>query len=43
MLGVDVDYLRASLDVIEAKHGWVLAYMQAELGVGENERAVLRR
>jgi len=42
MLGVEVDYLRASLDVIEAKHGSVLAYLQAELGVDEERREHLR-
>lgn len=42
MLGVHVDYLRASLEVIEARHGSVLSYMEDELGVGARERDVLR-
>ncbi|MEZ5957389.1 MAG: tyrosine-protein phosphatase [Hyphomonadaceae bacterium] len=43
MLGVDADYLRAALDVIDARYGSALAYMEAELGVGERQRATLRR
>ncbi|MBC7767874.1 MAG: tyrosine-protein phosphatase [Phycisphaerales bacterium] len=42
MLGVHVDYLRQSLDVIDAKYGSALNYMEQELGVGETERARLR-
>jgi len=41
MLGVHVDYLRQALDVIEAKHGSALAYIEQELGVGEKEREAL--
>lgn len=43
MLGVHVDYLRAALDAIEARHGTVLAYMETELGVGAREREALKR
>jgi protein-tyrosine phosphatase len=42
MLGVHVDYLRASLEVIQARHGTVFDYMERELGVGERERVALR-
>lgn len=42
MLGVHVDYLRAALEVIEAKHGSALAYMERELGVDAEARAALR-
>ena len=42
MLGVDVDYLRAALAEIEARYGSVLDYMGDELGVGDDERRVLR-
>ncbi|MCA8886619.1 MAG: tyrosine-protein phosphatase [Hyphomonadaceae bacterium] len=42
MLGVEIGYLRAALDAIDAKHGSVLSYMESELGVGAHERAVLR-
>jgi protein-tyrosine phosphatase len=42
MLGVHADYLCASLDVIQAKHGSVFDYMERELGVGPRERAALR-
>lgn len=38
MLGVHADYLRSSLDAIEAKHGTVHAYMDEVLGVGACER-----
>ena len=38
MLGVHADYLRTSLDAIEAKHGTVSAYMDEVLGVGARER-----
>lgn len=43
MLGVEVDYLRNALDAIVAKYGAVDAYMRDALGVGDAERAVLRR
>jgi protein-tyrosine phosphatase len=43
MLGVEIDYLREALKVMEAKHGSALAYMNDVLGVGEAERAALRR
>lgn len=43
MLGVNVDYLRAALDSIVAAHGSQDAYLQDVLGVGETERAALRR
>jgi len=42
MLGVEIDYLRQALGVIEAKHGSSLAYMETVLGVGEAERAALK-
>lgn len=42
MLGVHVDYLREAMNVIEAKHGSALSYMEEALGVGAKERAVLR-
>ena len=42
MLGVHVDYLRQSLDVIEAEYGSALNYMEQTLGVGDAERAKLR-
>jgi protein-tyrosine phosphatase len=42
MLGVEVDYLRAALDAIDARYGSALAYMEQALGVGEGERARLR-
>lgn len=42
MLGVHVDYLRQALDVIDAKYGSALNYMEQELGVGEAQRAALR-
>lgn len=38
MLGVHADYLRTSLDAIEAKHGTVTSYMDEVLGVGAGER-----
>jgi protein-tyrosine phosphatase len=43
MLGVEVDYLRAAFDVIEAREGSLLNYIERELGVGEAERTRLRR
>lgn len=42
MLGVEVDYLRAALDEMEARSGSVGAYLADELGVGATERARLR-
>jgi len=42
MLGVELDYLREALRVIEARHGSVQTYMSNVLGVGEAERAKLR-
>jgi protein-tyrosine phosphatase len=42
MLGVEVDYLREALNVIEAKHGSALNYMEEALGVGEVQRFKLR-
>lgn len=42
MLGVHVDYLRTALDAIDAQYGSALNYMEAELGVGPAQRAVLR-
>ena len=41
MLGVDADFLRAALEAIDARHGSPLRYLEAELGVGERERASL--
>lgn len=43
MLGVDVDYLRNALGVIEAKHGSVETYLSEVLGVGPAERTALKR
>lgn len=42
MLGVHVDYLRQSLEVIDAKYGSALSYIEQELGVGAAERAALK-
>ncbi len=43
MLGVHVDYLRQSLDVIEAKYGSALTYLEQALGVGAPEREALKQ
>ncbi|MGQ0534353.1 MAG: tyrosine-protein phosphatase, partial [Caulobacteraceae bacterium] len=43
MLGVEVDYLRAALDAIEAKHGSVDVYLTQVLGVGPAERIAVRQ
>jgi protein-tyrosine phosphatase len=42
MLGVEVDYLRAALDAIDARYGSALTYMQDVLGLADVERARLR-
>lgn len=42
MLGVEVDYLRASLDEIEAHAGSIESYLSDVLGVGARDRAALR-
>lgn len=42
MLGVDVDYLRASFDAIEARHGSLNVYLSDAIGVGEPEKTALR-
>jgi len=42
MLGVEIDYLREALSVIDAKYGSALNYIDAVLGVGEPQRAALR-
>lgn len=42
MLGVNVDYLRGSLDRIEATSGSIDAYLHSTLGVGPRERDALR-
>jgi len=42
MLGVEVDYLRATLDEIDARSGGVDAYLAGILGVGAAEREALR-
>ncbi len=42
MLGVELDYLRAALDEIEARSGSVQNYMEQYLGVGAAERKTLR-
>jgi protein-tyrosine phosphatase len=42
MLGVEVDYLHATMAEIEAQRGSVLNYLEQDLGVGARERAVLR-
>lgn len=43
MLGVEVDYLRAALDAIDARYGSAEAYVTDALGVGRRERETLRR
>lgn len=42
MLGVEADYLRTSFDLIDAKYGSALNYLEQVLDVGANERATLR-
>ncbi len=42
MLGVEIDYLREALRVIEAKHGSALNYVEDVLGVDAGRRAKLR-
>lgn len=42
MLGVNVEYLRGSLDRIEATSGSIDAYLESTLGVGPRERDALR-
>jgi len=42
MLGVEIDYLRATLQQIEARSGSVLAYIEDVLGVEETHRQALR-
>jgi protein-tyrosine phosphatase len=42
MLGVEIDYLHAALDEIEARSGSAENYLTDVLGVGANERAALR-
>ena len=42
MLGVDVDYLRATMETIEAKQGGVVTYLRDVIGVGDDEVANLR-
>ncbi|MGE0664072.1 MAG: tyrosine-protein phosphatase [Hyphomonadaceae bacterium] len=42
MLGVEVDYLRATLQAIEGREGSTENYLERTLGVGAHERAVLR-
>lgn len=42
MLGVEMDYLRAALETIEARSGSVENYLEQELGVSARERADLR-
>jgi protein-tyrosine phosphatase len=41
MLGVHVDYLRDALDAIDARFGSAEAYLELQLGVGPQQRAVL--
>lgn len=41
MLGVELDYLRATLDEIETRSGSVENYLEQVLGVGARERATL--
>jgi protein-tyrosine phosphatase len=43
MLGVQADYLRATLDEIDARSGSVLAYLADVLGVGASRREALAR
>jgi protein-tyrosine phosphatase len=42
MLGVEMDYLRAALETIEARSGSVENYIEDELGVGAQKRAGLK-
>jgi protein-tyrosine phosphatase len=42
MLGVSADYLRETLDAIEARNGGVERYLEDVLGVGATQRAGLR-
>jgi protein-tyrosine phosphatase len=42
MLGVATDYLRASLDALNERHGSVGGYLEDILGVGARERETLR-
>jgi protein tyrosine/serine phosphatase len=42
MLGVNPDYLRAALDVIETRSGSIDSYLENVLGVGPAERSALR-
>lgn len=42
MLGVEIDYLHAAINAIEAGRGSVLNYLEQDLGVGARERAALR-
>jgi protein-tyrosine phosphatase len=42
MLGVNVEYLRGSLDEIEERSGSIDAYLESTLGVGPRERDALR-
>jgi protein-tyrosine phosphatase len=42
MLGVELDYLRATLEEIEARSGTVVNYLSDVLGVGAAEREALR-
>lgn len=42
MMGVEIDYLRNALDVIEERHGSALSYMEDVLGVGAVQREKLR-
>ncbi|WP_395645786.1 tyrosine-protein phosphatase [Terricaulis sp.] len=42
MLGVDLDYLRATFETIGARHGGVVTYMRDVLGVGAAEIENLR-
>lgn len=43
MLGVEIDYLRATISEIEARSGSVVAYLADVLGIGPAERARLRQ
>ncbi len=42
MLGVEVGYLHAAINAIEAGRGSVLNYLEQDIGVGARERAALR-
>ena len=42
MLGVEVDYLRATFDEVVTRRGTLLTYLEQDLGIGAQRRAALR-